>query len=110
MKATALAIYVFSRIFNTTAGHYLVINVIMILRHCRRNIKVGHLLDMLPEIVRNYSFPISYADYAAATPFASSASSLQIIMANKTNEGKSQNFLDIRQVLYSKITPPHALS
>lgn len=45
------------------------------LQHCRHKMKVGHLLDMLPAIVRNYSFPISYADDAAATPFASSASS-----------------------------------
>ncbi len=37
--------------------------------------KVGQLLDMLPAVVRNYSFPISYADNAAAPPFASSASS-----------------------------------
>ena len=48
--------------------------------------KAGHLLDMLPAIVRNYSFPISYADNAAAvTPFASSASS-----NNNNSTGGSQ--------------------
>jgi len=48
--------------------------------------KAGNLLDMLPAIVRNYSFPISYADNAAAvTPFASSASS-----NNNNSTGGSQ--------------------
>jgi len=72
--------------------------------------KAGHLLDMLPAIVRNDSFPISYADNAA-TVHLSHHQLLQIIITppEEASEGMSPEFLDSRQILHSKISPPHGL-
>jgi len=71
--------------------------------------KFANLLDVLPGVLRNYSFPIFTLTGPLLHLYLHLLRQLIIITPLKANGGSFPQFSDNRRTLESKITLPHAL-